>query len=215
MSDDYALQIRTMLDRHLRPRGVRSAAVLDAMAHVPRHQFVGEAYQDQAYADRALPTRDGQTISQPYIVAHMTQLLDIDGGGKNVLEIGGGSGYQTAVLVEMGAKVVSVELNESLAKTARNRLDELGYGHAVTIHVGDGTLGYADDAPYDRVLVTAGAPHCPPAYKQQLADGGRIVMPIGDREQQHLVVIERHGDEFVERRDIACRFVPLTGEQGW
>jgi len=215
MSEDYQLKARQMVDQQLRLRGVHDEAVLNAMMSVPRHRFVRERCLAEAYADRALPNAEGQTISQPYIVALMTELLDV-AAGMRVLEIGTGSGYQTAILVALGADVVTIERSERLLASARRILDELGYADDVSFSVGDGTLGYVDRAPYDRILVTAAAPHVPGAYREQLADLGKIVIPLGDRRgDQTLFVVERCGSTWDQRRSIGCVFVPLIGQDGW
>ena len=227
MSDDdeaRAADARAaMVERDLRRGKINDPRVLEAMARVPRHRFVPDVPIDEAYADTALPTAEGQTISQPYLVARMTQLLCVDPGVR-VLEIGAGSGYQAAVLAVLGADVISVERSEALADGARRRLDAIMPGLApvdaprlgrIEIVTGDGTLGYADAAPYDRILVTAAAPALPPAYRRQLADPGLILIPIGDREQQQLIIIEQRAGQLIRRRDTACRFVPLIGEAGW
>ena len=207
--------VRVMIDEHLRGRGIRDRHVLDVMSTVPRHQFVPDVDPATAYTDRALPTVEGQTISQPYMVALMTEMLEVDMGMK-VLEIGTGSGYQTAILLALGATVVTIERSESLARRAQGILEELALSdNRLTILVGDGTRGCPNHAPYDRILVTAGASHLPQAYREQLADAGRIVIPIGDRHGQYLMLLERHGQQFRHSRAIACRFVPLIGLDGW
>lgn len=203
-----------MVDQQLRRRGIRDRAVLEAMADVPRHRFVSPENAPNAYEDRPLPTADGQTISQPYMVAMMTELLAVQPGSR-ILEIGTGSGYQSAVLAHMGAAVVSVERSATLARRARKNLKQLGWSEQVKVVEGDGTLGWPDDAPYDGIIVTAAAPRLPRAYSQQLADGGRIVIPIGDLTQQHIYLFERHGDQWTETPHIACMFVPLIGQDGW
>lgn len=210
----YATWARSMVDRQLRSRGVRDPLVLEAMAQVPRHRFIPAVDPYEAYSDRALPTSGGQTISQPYMVAMMTELLNIS-DGKSVLEIGAGSGYQAAVLAHIGARVISIERNAGLAKSAQRMLDELGYGDRVQIIEADGTLGWSDGTPYDGIIVTAGAPHLPKAYQEQLAEGGRIVIPIGDNEEQRIVMFERHGNRLKKYPNIACKFVPLLGKDGW
>lgn len=203
-----------MIQTQLVRRGIDDARVLDAMRRVPRHRFVRPEDQGLAYDDGALPTRHGQTISQPYVVALMTQMLDVPPGTR-VLEVGTGSGYQAAVLAAMGAVVFSVERDAALASQAMTTLRELGYAEHVMIHVGDGTLGWAEHAPYDRVLVTAAGPMLPPALREQAADHARIVMPIGDRDTQHLVTFDRQGERWHRTDGLAVRFVPLVGRDGW
>ncbi len=216
----YDLAIEQMIRNQLEARGIADRRVLDAMRAVPRHRFVTERPPAEAYADRALPTAQGQTISQPYIVARMTELLDVHPGHR-VLEVGTGSGYQAAVLAALGARVTTVERHASLADSARRRLHDITPDAEVTVVVGDGTLGWPDDAPYDRILVTAGGPDLPPAYPDQLADdtpgGGRIVVPLGTRQEQALVVYHRRGKgaELIREDHDPCRFVPLLGEAGW
>lgn len=222
MADTQA-EIKLMVDRQLRARGVRDEAVLAAMANVPRHRFVPTAHRAEAYADRALPNAEGQTISQPYIVGLMTELLDLappaDAGVARplrVLEIGTGSGYQTAILVALGAKVATIERNARLSAAAQRLLTELDYAGSVSFHIGDGTLGWAAEAPYDRILVTAAAPQVPPAYRRQLANFGKIVIPVGGRQgDQALFVVERHGEQWRQSRSTGCVFVPLIGQDGW
>ncbi len=215
MSEDFKVKASQMIDQQLRLRGLHDEAVLEAMASVPRHRFVPDRCHAEAYADRALPNAEGQTISQPYIVALMTELLNA-AAGMRVLEIGTGSGYQTAVLVALGADVVTIERSERLSASATRILSDLGYADSVSFRVGDGTLGCADEAPYDRILVTAAAPHVPGAYRDQLVDAGRIVIPLGDRRSdQALFVIERRGSTWDRKRSIGCVFVPLIGRDGW
>ena len=203
-----------MVKTQIANRGVRDAAVLAAMNNVPRHWFVPEAHRDQAYADRALPIGAGQTISQPYIVAKMTELLRLTPGDR-VLEIGTGSGYQAAVLAQMGAEVISIEMHADLAASAETTLARLYERGQIRIIIGDGTRGCPDFGPYDRIIVTAGGPHLPQALQDQLADTGCCVAPIGSRDTQQLIVIERNGDEWCRSGDIGCRFVPLIGKDGW
>ena len=200
-----------MIERQLRRRGIRAERVLQVMARVPRDAFIPAEKRDAAYADEALPIDCGQTISQPFMVALMTQTLELS-GTEHVLEIGTGSGYQTAVLAEMAADVVSVERHERLSRQAGLALAPLGYDN-VRLIVGDGTLGDADRAPFDRILVTAAAASCPPALIEQLADGGMLVAPIGPRSAQTLTTIRRQGDHLITHESIGCRFVPLIGAQ--
>jgi len=187
--------------------------VLQAMERVPRELFVEPGDQHLAYANIPLPIAYGQTISQPYIVALMTQALFLRGKEK-VLEIGTGTGYQTAILAELSRQVVSVERFETLAERARQRLKLLDYDN-VEVHVGNGTLGWPQDAPYQAIIVTAGAPRVPQELLDQMDDGGRLVIPVGSRFDQDLLLLVRRGDE-LERHNLgACRFVPLTGQAGW
>lgn len=202
-----------MVERQLRARGIASPRVLEQMRTVPRHSFVVPAIHDQAYDDNALPTRNNQTISQPYIVALMTELLD-PRPGQRVLEIGTGSGYQTLILARLAGQVISIERYADLAEAARQAIAPFDPGN-ITVLVGDGTRGAADHAPFDRILVTAGAPTVPDPLRQQLADGGRLVIPIGDSMIQKMTVVTRRGEAFHEESGIGCRFVPLVGEHGW
>jgi protein-L-isoaspartate(D-aspartate) O-methyltransferase len=204
-----------MVARQLRERGIRDPGVLEAMARVPREAFVPEWQRDAAYADAALPIPGGQTISQPYVVARMTELLEV-APGMRVLEIGTGSGYQAAVLAELGAWVVSIERVPELAASARERLRRLGYGERVDVRVGDGSMGDADGAPWPRIITTAAAPRVPIPLREQLdPNDGRLVIPVGGRTHQELLVVERHGQEWIERSDGSVVFVPLVGEAGW
>lgn len=205
---------QSMVEHQIRTRGITDPAVLAAMLEIPRHRFLPGINLAAAYADAAQPTADGQTISQPYMVGIMTQELEVR-PGQHVLEIGTGSGYQTAILVHLGATVTSIESSTRLAAQARSTLDELGYGPQVRVIIGDGTHGYPPEAPYDRILVTAGAPRLPAAYREQLADGGRIVIPLGDRTEQKLTIFRRQGDQWLRQDSIGCRFVPLIGADGW
>jgi protein-L-isoaspartate(D-aspartate) O-methyltransferase len=202
-----------MLDSQIRARDVRDARVLEAIRKVPRHLFVEEALRDRAYLDKALPIGEKQTISQPYMVGLMTEALALKGTEK-VLEIGTGSGYQTAVLAELAAQVFSLEKIRSLSIRARAILDELQY-YNVALHVGDGTLGWSDHAPYDAILVTAGSPGVPKPLIEQLAVGGRLVIPLGDEQSQALKRIRRT-ETGLEEEDLGeCRFVKLWGKYGW
>jgi protein-L-isoaspartate(D-aspartate) O-methyltransferase len=188
--------------------------VLAAMGAVPRELFVPESIQRDAYADEALPIGAGQTISQPYMVAKMTEDLGVRTGDR-ILEIGTGSGYQAAILAWLGAQVTSIERQASLIPNARARLAAAGLGDAVTIREADGSLGDPDGAPWDGILVTAAAPAVPQPLRDQLRDGRRLVIPVGTRDHQRLMVITRHGDEWYEEPDSACIFVPLIGAGGF
>jgi protein-L-isoaspartate(D-aspartate) O-methyltransferase len=205
---------KEMVRRQIAARGVRSEAVLEAMEVVPRHEFVPEGMERAAYDDTPLPIGHGQTISQPYMVALMTEALGAARGDR-ILEIGTGSGYQAAVLAQMGCDVDTVERNELLAGEARARLSRLGWP-GVRVHVGDGTKGWVEAAPYRAILVTAGAPRVPESLKAQLdPDGGVLVIPVGEMGYQDLVRIVRKGSRFEQQNLGGCRFVPLTGEEGW
>jgi len=203
-----------MVARQLRRRGIRDERVLEAMATTPREQFVPGVPTSLAYDDRALPIDAGQTISQPYMVARMTELLVVETGDR-VLEIGTGSGYQAAVLARLGASVTSIERLPDLADAARSTLGSLGIG-GVDVRVGDGSRGDPDGAPWDGIVVTAAAPSIPDALREQLAVGARLVIPVGPRHQQDLVVVERRSpNDWQEWSDGAVVFVPLVGEGGW
>ncbi len=202
-----------MVAEQIERRGIRYPALLEAMRRIPRHLFIPEPLWEEAYDDKALPIGVGQTISQPYIVAIMTSLLALT-GVETVLEIGTGSGYQAAILAQLARHVYTVERHEDLAAQARRKLWSLGIEN-VSIHVGDGTLGWPQHAPYDAILVTCAAPGVPPPLAEQLADGGRLALPVGPRGRQVLQRWERRGAR-LEREDIIpVAFVPLLGEHGW
>ncbi len=209
----YEIARRQMVERQIKGRGVQDPLVIEAMLRIPRHLFVEEALQAQAYSDFPLPIGDRQTISQPFMVAYMTQALLLRGGEK-VLEIGTGSGYQTAVLSCITSRVFSVERIPELARRARRILDGIGCGN-VNIKVGDGTTGWAEEAPFEAVIVTAGAPSIPEAYLQQLAPGGRLVIPVGPQGSQVLKRLTRLESGVREESLLDCRFVPLIGKFGW
>ena len=197
-----------MVKEQIESRGIKDPLTLAALRAVPRHEFVPEASAGEAYGDFPLPIGHGQTISQPYIVAFMTEALGLR-GGESVLEIGTGSGYQAAVLARIAGKVHTIEIVPELAGQARMRLARLGYRN-VRVRAGDGYLGWPEAAPFDAIIVTAAAPRIPGPLKQQLAEGGRLVVPVGD-EDQELIVVTRHGSAFDERRVLPVRFVPMTG----
>jgi protein-L-isoaspartate(D-aspartate) O-methyltransferase len=213
-SERIAGERAAMVERQLRLRDIRDERVLAAMGSVPRELFVPAADRSHAYADAALPIEAGQSISQPYMVARMTELLAVRPGDL-VLEIGTGSGYQAAILASLGARVVSLERHAELADEARRRLEQLGLGDAVEVRVADGSLGDPNGGQFDGIVVTAAAPSIPEALLEQLADGGRLVIPVGPRERQRLVVATRHGNEWERRSDGECVFVPLVGAGGW
>lgn len=213
MTLDHEAAREAMVGTQIERRGVREARVLDAMRTVPRHRFVEAHLQLHAYEDRPLPIGEGQTISQPYMVAVMTEALGVRGGDR-VLEIGTGSGYQTAVLASLAGEVVSIERHAPLAARARTVLADLGFAN-VHVVVGDGSGGWPERAPYDRIMVTAGAPAVPDTLRDQLAPGGRLVIPVGPSSLQHVTVIDRTTDGFTVRTGDACVFVPLVGKHGW
>ena len=204
-----------MVETQLRARNIADERVLSAIGSVPREAFITEALRRSAYADDALPIEAGQTISQPYIVARMTELLRVAPGDR-VLEVGTGSGYQAAVLAALGCRVVTVERHGELALGARARLERLGYGDRVEVRVGDGSVGVADGAPWRGILVAAAAPRVPDALRGQLdPGGGRLVVPVGNRDRQELVVVTRDGERWTETSDGPVVFVPLIGEGGF
>jgi protein-L-isoaspartate(D-aspartate) O-methyltransferase len=213
MTHDYRLARERMVKNQLIPRGIADENVLRAMGKIQRHLFVEDALVGEAYNDHPLPIGHKQTISQPYIVALMTEALDLTGKEK-VLEIGTGSGYQTAILAELSGKVYTVERIEPLLEKSRSLLQSLGYTN-IYFKAFDGTLGWEDFAPFDAIMVTAGAPKVPDPLLKQLADGGRIIIPIGNRYSQDLIKVTRGKDRFVEKNLGGCRFVDLIGEHGW
>jgi len=213
MEPDFPQARERMVSEQLVARGVRDARVLAAMREVPRHAFVDAALAPQAYRDRPLPIGHGQTISQPYMVGLMSAAL-APGRSDRVLEIGTGSGYQAAVLSRLVRSVFTIERIPALVERSRQTFAALGYTNVIQ-RVGDGTLGWQTHAPYDGILVTAGAPHVPGALVAQLAPGGRLVIPTGSRDAQTLRVLTRSGEELHEERSIPCVFVPLVGEEGW
>lgn len=218
--EDTAAAAERMVRDQLMARGIDDEAVLAALRRVPRHRFVPDHLAGSAYSDNALPIGRGQTISQPFIVALMTQALGLPEWRAahrdrqlRVLDVGTGSGYQAAVLAEMGAEVVSIERDAELAQAAEQRLAELGYD--VTVIVGDGTNGVPDRAPYAAIVVAAGSPAVPDPLVDQLDDGGRLVIPVGERFEQRLVVVERTAEGVSQRTIEAAVFVPLVGEHGF
>jgi protein-L-isoaspartate(D-aspartate) O-methyltransferase len=211
--EERATRIAALL-AELRRQGIRDERVLAAIGRVPRDRFVPEASRGEAWANVALPIGSGQTISQPFVVALMTEALALR-GGERVLEVGTGSGYQAAILAELAGEVVSVERHAALAAEAERLLRDLGYAN-VAVQVGDGTGGWPPRAPYDRILVAAAGPRLPPPLVAQLRpDGGRMVMPVGEPQDQVLVAVDRHGEETREQRLGPVRFVPLIGRAGW
>lgn len=210
----FAAERFSMVESQLRQRGIRDERLLAAMSTVPRHEFVSQQNWNEAYADHPIPIAEKQTTSQPYMIAAMIQAAEIKPEDR-VLEIGAGSGYQTALLAELASQVFAVERYVSLAETAQKTLERLGYRNAKII-TGDGSLGMAEAAPFDAIIVSAAAPRVPPALMDQLALGGRLLIPIGDAEQQILQLIQRHADGTTSVSTLeGCRFVPLIGEQGF
>jgi protein-L-isoaspartate(D-aspartate) O-methyltransferase len=207
---------REMVRVQIAGRGIKDPRVLAAMERLPREHFVAPAHRSAAYEDRALPNALGQTISQPYIVAYMTEALAL-GGGMKVLEVGTGSGYQCALLSMLGGRVHTIEREAELSKAARSAIRtvpgvQLG---PIAFHVGDGSVGLPEEAPFDRILVTAAAPQVPQALVEQLPVGGRLVIPVGDTDHQVIVCVDRFAGRTVEKPGLACRFVKLIGSQGW
>ncbi len=213
MAVNYEGARQKMLDSQIRARNVRDPRVLEAVRKVPRHLFVEEALRDRAYLDKALPIGEKQTISQPYMVAAMSEALELT-GRERVLEVGTGSGYQTAILAELAESVFSVERIASFVPLARRRLESLGR-YNVLVKVGDGTIGWSEHAPYDAILVTAAAPQLPRPLLEQLRVGGRLVVPMGPEESQTLMRIRRDEEGFHEEALGECRFVKLIGRHGW
>ena len=212
-SGNFAEQRRIMVEDQLRRRGIADERVLAAMGKVPREQFIPEHQRRFAYDDSALSIGEGQTISQPYMVAKMLELLACRPEHR-VLEVGAGSGYQAALLGALAAEVYAIEIVETLAESARQVLSRLGYEN-VSIVVGDGTLGYPEAAPYDCVIVAAAAPQVPPPLVEQVAEGGRLVAPVGSRGIQTCIIGSKEDGELRIERSIGCVFVPLIGQHGW
>jgi len=210
---DFEIERLAMVEEQLRRRGIHDQRVLDVMAKIPRHFFVSSEHQYAAYEDRPLPIGEGQTISQPYMVAVMTQTLELH-GDERVLEIGTGSGYQTAILAELAKTVFTIERIQTLTQRAQETLQELGYENIFFL-TGDGTKGWPENAPFNGIIVTAGAPEVPPTLTSQLAEGGRLVIPVGPRYTQTLYKVTRKGNQFKEEDITGCVFVPLVGDFGW
>jgi protein-L-isoaspartate(D-aspartate) O-methyltransferase len=209
----FEVERRAMVEQQLRRRGIRDEQVLDAMFSVPRHEFVPPGFVGAAYDDRPVPIGASETISQPYIVAAMTEAVQVK-SGDTALEVGTGTGYQAAILAHLGAKVYTIERNGRHAETARARLARLGYA-GIAVIWGDGSEGYPAAAPYQIILVTAAAPEVPQTLLDQLDEGGRLVIPVGSRFQQSLHLIWKQGSETLTHILDPCQFVPLLGKYGW
>ena len=211
--DPFVGKRKAMVEGQVRSRGIVDPRVLATMEQVPRHRFLPPSLWREAYCDFPLPTGEGQTISQPLIVALMTEALELAGEEK-VLEIGTGVGYQTAILAELAKSVFTIERIASLANAAQEHLRALGYKNVYGM-VGDGTLGLPEESPFDRIIATGGLPSLPQAFQDQVVDGGIIVLPVGEKWDQYLVRVRRNGSAFTQKRLCACLFVPLLGEFGW
>jgi len=210
----FATERFTMVETQLRQRGIHDERLLAAMSKVPRHEFVSQQNWNEAYADHPIPIAEKQTTSQPYMIAAMVQAAEIKPEDR-VLEIGAGSGYQTALLAELASQVFAVERYASLAETAQKTLERLGYRNAKIV-TGDGSLGLAEAAPFDAIIVSAAAPRIPQALMDQLAVEGRLLIPVGEADQQVLQLVQRNADGTITVRTLeGCRFVPLIGEQGF
>lgn len=212
MEQDFAAERKLMVARQLRGHGISDRRVLEAFESVPRHLFVPQEYRSAAYEDGPLPIGFNQTISQPFIVAYMTQLLELT-GAERVLEVGTGSGYQAAILSALTAEVHTIELIPALADRAREALEAVGAAN-VFLHVGDGSLGWVESAPYDAITVTAAGPRVPKSLLDQLAHGGRMVLPVGYRGDQVLELWRREGEQFTHETLLPVAFVPLRGKEG-
>ena len=212
-AEEYGAARVAMVETQLRRRGIKDSAVLEAMSRIPRHEFVPQDFRYRAYDDIPLPIGDGQTISQPYMVAAISAALHLT-GNERILEVGAGCGYQSAILAALAKEVFAVEFRPDLAAAADRNLVRLGYRN-VHVHTGDGTLGLPDFAPFDCIVVSAGAPAPPAPLLEQLADGGRMVVPVGDVENQNLLLIEREHGNLRKITLDSCRFVPLIGAHGW
>lgn len=211
--DDFEFARRNMVERQIRERGIRDSRVLAAMIAVPRHAFVPGEYLEAAYSDSPLPIGERQTISQPFMVAAMADALSLT-GNERVLEIGAGSGYQAAVLSLLAREVIAIETKPKLAARCAERLSLLGYKN-VRVVQGDGSVGSPAEQPFDAILVSAAAPSVPQPLLEQMAEGGRLAIPVGDSEYQQVLRITKSGGNFLREKLYACRFVPLTGEHGW
>jgi protein-L-isoaspartate(D-aspartate) O-methyltransferase len=209
----YIKERRRMVEEQLAGRDIRDRRVLEAMYKIPRHLFIPREHSQGAYSDGPLPIGGGQTISQPYIVALMTQMLELK-GEENVLEVGTGSGYQAAILGSLSREVHTVERDPDLGRQAAYVLEQLGYTN-IHVHIGDGSLGWPPNAPYDAIIVTAAAPLAPQPLLEQLADGGRMVIPVGSPGNQFLEFWDRHDEDYTHEAVVPVAFVPLRGQYGW
>ena len=209
----YAGQRRKMVEEQILGRGIKDLSVMEVLSRVPRHLFVNSSLQHRAYGDCPLPIGENQTISQPYIVALMTQALDLK-GEERVLEIGTGSGYQTAILAELAAQIFTIERVKPLVKKTKELLEGLKYKNII-FKTFDGTYGWRDQSPFDAILISAATPSIPKSLIEQLADKGRLVAPVGERESQDLIVLNKNGNRVVERKIGSCKFVPLIGKFAW
>ena len=209
----YAGQRRKMVEEQLLERGIKDLALMEVMSRVPRHLFVDSSLQQRAYGDCPLPIGENQTISQPYIVASMTEALQLK-GEERVLEIGTGSGYQTAILAEMASQVFTIERIKPIVQKTKVLLNSLMYENII-FKVFDGTYGWRDQSPFDAILISAATPNIPTALIEQLADKGRLVAPVGSRESQKLTVLNKVGNRLVSREKESCKFVPLIGKFAW
>jgi protein-L-isoaspartate(D-aspartate) O-methyltransferase len=212
-TDDFESLREKMVRFQIEGRGIRSERVLRAMREIPRHLFVKKSLREEAYGDHPMPIGEGQTISQPYMVALMTELLELQGSEK-ILEIGTGSGYQTAILSRLAQRVITIERIKKLSDSAKCVLDSMGISN-VDFRAGDGTIELEEDAPFDGIIVTAGAPMVPKTYKNQLIQGGRLVIPVGNDFAQTLFRFRKTGDKMEEKRFTGCVFVKLIGKHGW
>ena len=209
----YAGQRRKMVEEQILGRGIKDLSVMEVLSRVPRHLFVNSSLQHRAYGDCPLPIGENQTISQPYIVALMTQVLELK-GKERVLEIGTGSGYQTAILAELAAQIFTIERVKPLVKKTKELLEGLKYKNIV-FKTFDGTYGWRDQSPFDAILISAATPSIPKSLIEQLADKGRLVAPVGERESQDLIVLNKNGNKVMERKIGSCKFVPLIGKFAW
>jgi len=210
---DFTLLRKRMVEEQLMPRGIKDPRVLEVFSKVERHQFLPEDFRGSAYADYPVPIGEGQTISQPFIVALMTESLEV-GPEDKILEIGTGSGYQAAILAELAKEVYTIERIESLAKKAEALLKDLGYNN-ITIKVDDGTLGWKENAPFNKIIITAASPRIPLPLTEQLAENGKLILPLGETFSQVLTLVEKKANQLKHQQICGCVFVPLVGKYGW